>query len=121
MSCSHILIETDNAGAVGLFKCIRCGERFAGTSEQVAQYRILPVGTSLFLELVVFAIVIAAFLFLVSQSSHLVRMIPLAIIFLAAIGQTFASWHWRFGWFGWLLASLYYITLAVGLIVYVVA
>jgi hypothetical protein len=121
MSCRHILVETDNAGAVGLFKCIRCGERFAGTAEQVAQYRMLPVGAGLFLELVVFAVVVATFLLFVSQSSSLVRIISLGIVFLASLGQLFASWRWRLGWFGWLLASLFVITLAVGLIVYAVA
>jgi hypothetical protein len=37
--CNHYLKEVDNAGAIGVFKCIRCGETIVGGEKDVAEYR----------------------------------------------------------------------------------
>jgi rhomboid protease GluP len=37
--CNHVLKETDNAGAIGIFKCVRCGETIVGGAQAVEKYR----------------------------------------------------------------------------------
>ena len=116
--CNHRLVEIDNAGRYGFFKCLRCGAMIAGTSEQVAKYKRASnpaarntrvstffgdryFGVSIFLFLVVCAAV-----FLAVSHLQTARLWAMGVILLALIVQCFiACRRWRIAFY-WLLAAV---------------
>jgi hypothetical protein len=117
--CHHCLVEMDNCGSTGIFNCVRCGARIVGTAEDVVKYRILSNRVLLMAGFFPFFADVAAFLFFVShmaQGNRLVLAVPLAVMSLVLCWQVVMAYRLKRGWFAWLMAVLYAITLIVALI-----
>jgi hypothetical protein len=62
--CHHRLKEMDNAGAIGIFKCIRCGETIVGSAKDTAKYRRVSRFRNLSPVLLVLFVLVSALLLL---------------------------------------------------------
>jgi ribosomal protein L37AE/L43A len=62
--CNHLIKEMDNAGAIGIFKCVRCGETIIGGAKDVAEYRRVSRFRTMSPILVVFVVLVSVLLVL---------------------------------------------------------